>query len=415
VKRSDSTDRFNQLQSVSRHHAAPKAKAIHSMASTTVTLIDARGDAQAGSAAIADGSSHSLGPLTVRTQRLRGGRREGVLEVELVAGTTRVIVLPDRGLGLWKIFSGAIALGWQSPVQGPVHPRHVPLAEPSGLGWLDGFDELVARCGLVSNGAPDFDASGTLRHGLHGRIAHLPAHWLEVTLDDTAGTITLKGAVDETRFLSHALLMTTTLTVDANRPRVQWTDAVTNLSDRPATMQMLYHINFGPPLLGAGAELVAAVEELAPCNAAAVSDLSEWHQFVAPQAGRGEQVHFARLRPAGDGRTTAMLVSPDKNHAAGVSWKTDTLPFFTLWKNQGGSADGYVAGIEPGTNFPNSRSFEESQGRVVPLSPRESVSFDLAIEYLTGPAVAAQRSRILAAGAGQPPTLHPRPRPDWSA
>ena len=385
------------------------------MASTTVTLIDARGDAQAASAALADGSSHSLGPLTVRTRRLRGGRREGVLEVDWVAGTTRVIVLPDRGHGLWQMFSGAIALGWQSPVQGPVHPRHVPLAEPSGLGWLDGFDELVARCGLVSNGAPDFDSSGTLRHGLHGRIAHLPAHSLEVTLDDTAGTITLRGSVDETRFLSHALRMTTTLTVDANRPRVAWTDSVTNLSDQPATMQMLYHINFGPPLLGAGAELVAAVEELAPHNPAAVSDLLGWHRFVAPQAGRGEQVYFAKLRPAANGRATAMLVSPDKNHAAGVSWMTDTLPFFTLWKNQGGSADGYVAGIEPGTNFPNPRSFEESKGRVVPLSPQESVSFDLAIEHLTGPAVAAERSRILAAAEAQSLNIHERPRPDWSA
>ena len=39
-----------------------------------------------------------------------------------------------------------------------MHPRWVPLSEPSGIGWLDGFDELVARCGLFSHGAPDFDA-----------------------------------------------------------------------------------------------------------------------------------------------------------------------------------------------------------------------------------------------------------------
>ena len=48
-------------------------------------------------------------------------------------------------------------LGWKSPVHGPVHPNFVPLNEPSGLGWLDGFDELFVRCGLESNGAPDFD------------------------------------------------------------------------------------------------------------------------------------------------------------------------------------------------------------------------------------------------------------------
>ena len=34
------------------------------------------------------------------------------------------------------------------------------MGEPSGLGWLDGFDELLVRCGLESNGAPEFDADG---------------------------------------------------------------------------------------------------------------------------------------------------------------------------------------------------------------------------------------------------------------
>ena len=217
--------------------------------------------------------SETLGGLAVRATRLRGGLREGVLQVELVAGATRVVVLPDRGLGIWKMHVGAVELGWRSPVAGPVHPRFVPLAEPSGLGWLDGFDELVARCGLVSNGAPDFDASGRLTHGLHGRVANLPAHGVQVVLDDSAGTVTLTGAVNETRFLCHALRMTTALTLHAGVPRLAWTDTVDNLSDRPTTMQMLYHVNFGPPLMNAGAEVVVPLAELAPRDAAAAADV----------------------------------------------------------------------------------------------------------------------------------------------
>jgi len=198
----------------------------------------------AGDDAFIDPSAtFETGPLAVHTTLLSNGRREGVKLVELTAGDTRVVVLPDRGLGIWKMVAGGVELGWQSPVKGPVHPSFVPLAEPSGLGWLDGFDELVARCGLVSNGAPEFDAHGRLVHGLHGRIANLPAHDVAVTLDDDAGTVTLTGAVDETRFLCHALRLETTLVLEANRHRITWTDKVTNLSNRPATMQMLYHVN----------------------------------------------------------------------------------------------------------------------------------------------------------------------------
>jgi hypothetical protein len=356
----------------------------------------------------------SIGPLAVRSRRLAGGRRDGVLLVELVAGSTKVFVLPDRGLGIWKIMAGEFELGWQSPVHGPVHPRFVPLAEPSGLGWLDGFDELVARCGLVSNGAPDFDAAGRLLHPLHGRIANLPAHHLDVTLDDAAGTITLTGAVDETRFHFHALRMTTSLTLHADRQRVSWTDTVKNISDRPATMQMLYHVNFGPPLLGPGAELVAAVEELAPRDQGAAGDVGTWNRFDPPRAGRSEECHFMRHRPDEKGMATAMLVAPEGRHAACLSWRTDTLPCFTLWKNQTGLADGYVTGLEPGTNFPNPRSFEESQSRVVPLAPNASVRFDLAIEHVTGSAVEATRSRLAAVTAVAAPKVHAQPKPGWS-
>lgn len=356
----------------------------------------------------------SAGPLAVRTRRLVGGRRDGVLVVELVAGDTRVFVLPDRGLGIWRMVAGGLELGWRSPVDGPVHPRFVPLAEPSGLGWLDGFDELLARCGLVSNGLPDFDARGRLRHPLHGRIANLPAHETVVTLDEASDTVTLSGAVDETRFLGHALRMKTSLTLRAGTPRVEWTDTVTNRSDRPVTMQLLYHVNFGPPLLGAGAEVVAAVEELAPRDAAAVPDAPTWNRYDPPRPGRGEQVHFARLRRDAADRAAALLVAPGGDRAAALSWAAATLPWFTIWKNQGGAADGYVTGLEPGTNFPNPRSFEEAQGRVVPLAPGASVRFDLALEALAGDAVAAERRRIEALVTGSP-RIHAAPRPGWNA
>jgi hypothetical protein len=372
---------------------------------TTLTLIDDRSDAATPEVSIAAGT------LGVRSRRLLGGRRDGVLLVELIAGRTRVFVLPGRGLGIWKIVSGDEELGWSSPVRGPVHPSWVPLSEPSGIGWLEGFDELVARCGLVSNGAPDFDAAGRLVHGLHGRIANLPAHEVRVVLDEATGTITLEAAVDETRFLVHSLRMRTSLVIHADRADVAWRDTVENLSDRPTTMQMLYHVNVGPPLLGPGAEVVADVEEVAPRDAAAVPDIPSWSRYAAPLGGRGEQVHFLKPRPAADGRAAAMLVAPDRQRAMKLSWLAESLPCFTLWKNQGGEADGYVTGLEPATNYPNPRSFEETQGRVVTLAPYASITFDLAIEPFAGQRVEEEAARLRSTS---PPKIHAAPKPGWS-
>ena len=92
---------------------------------------------------------------SVKRRTLHGGVREGVDTIEIDNGKFRFIVVPTRGMGLWKGWLGKTEIGWQSPVKGPVHPQFVPLTDPSGLGWLEGFDELMCRCGLESNGAPD--------------------------------------------------------------------------------------------------------------------------------------------------------------------------------------------------------------------------------------------------------------------
>ena len=71
--------------------------------------------------------------------------------------------------------------------------------------------------------------------------------------------------------------------------------------------------------------------------------------------------------------------------SAGVALRFDTsvLPCFTLWKNMVASADGYVTGLEPATNFPNKRSFETQHGRVIPLPPGATWSAQVAIDWLT--------------------------------
>ena len=107
--------------------------------------------------------------------------------IEVRHGEFRFTVVPTRGMGIWRAALGDLALGWKSPVHGPVHPAFVHTERADGLGWIDGFDELLVRCGLESNGAPEFLPDGRLRYGLHGKIANIPAHKVEVAIDGDAG------------------------------------------------------------------------------------------------------------------------------------------------------------------------------------------------------------------------------------
>ena len=60
---------------------------------------------------------------------------------------------------------------------------------------------------------------------------------------------------------------------------------ITNLSDVPQEMELLYHTNFGTPMLGAGAEFVAPVKQVAPMNpASAAGGLKDWNRYSGPHA-----------------------------------------------------------------------------------------------------------------------------------
>jgi hypothetical protein len=296
-----------------------------------------------------------------------------------------------------------------------VHPAFVPIYDPSGLGWLDGFDELLCRCGLESNGAPEFDDRGLLRYPLHGKIANLPTHKLELAIDDGLGEVSLTGIVDEARFHFQKLRLTSTLTTKVGEAGFSVHDEVTNLSARTGEFQMLYHVNFGPPLLEAGARVVAPVKTLVPRNARAAEGVGQWDRYREPQPGFVEQVYFLELLADPQGATQALLRNADGTLGVGMHFDTRQLPCFTLWKNAAAIADGYVTGLEPGTNFPNPRTYEGGQQRVVTLYPGESRAFDLRFEFLIGATQIESAETAIAAlqRSGGAPRLHEQPQPGW--
>ena len=212
-------------------------------------------------------------PWSVKKQRLRGGRRDGVDLIVVDNGAFRFSVVPTRGMGLWKGWFEGNRVGWDSPVtDGPVNPAFVNLAAAGGLGWLDGFDELLARCGLENNGAPfeletvkpDGSESHTL-FGLHGKIANVPASYLAVHVEaESPHEIVVEGHVEESRLFGPGIRMESRITTVPGSNSLVVRDEFVNLKDQPVEMQILYHWNFGPPFLEEGAKFIAPSGSVTP-------------------------------------------------------------------------------------------------------------------------------------------------------
>ncbi len=353
--------------------------------------------------------------FSVTRKTLEGGLRHGVELLEVDTGSSQLSIVPTRGMGIWKASIGGVPLEWKSPIRGPVHPAFVPLSDPSGLGWLDGFDETLVRCGLRSNGAPDFDSRGQLVYPLHGTIANRPAHVLRVSVDGDTGQIQVTGVVDESRFLFQKLRLTSTITTRTGEHGFRVNDVVTNVSGQQAEIQLLYHFNVGPPLLGAGSRLVAPVQAVVPRDDVAARAIDSWDVYAAPRSGFAEQVFFLDLLPDRNGQTPVLLKNAPGTKGVCIHFDRSALPWFTLWKNTAAHADGYVTGLEPATNLPNPRSYEGRQGRVVTIGPGQSVAMQIDVRVqINASEIARVEQAIAAIQKDVPRHAYPQPQPGWS-
>lgn len=350
-------------------------------------------------------------PWSLTKKTLRGGRRDGVEIIEIVSGDLAMTVVPTRGMGLWRGSYRGNRLGWDSPItDGPVHPSHVNALQWGGIGWLDGFDELLARCGLEHNGAPY--RQGDAIFPLHGKIANTPAHHVSVRLaDDASQTVTIEGQVDEARLFGPRLRMTTRLSFIPGEPRLTVRDEFQNLGDRPADLEILYHWNFGPPYLEPGARVRVPARTIVPRDARAVEGLGHFDTYGPPEPGFAEQVYFYELLGEGaEGRTLAVLHNAAADRAVVLRFSLSRLPCFSVWKNTAGTREGYVTGLEPATNYPNPKPVEAERGRVRVLPPGGSHITETVLEIREGAAAVAEAlHEVEALQARTGATIHPEP------
>ena len=357
---------------------------------------------------------------SVRKYVLHGGKQEGVEVIEVNNGKLRFTVVPTRGMSIYEVLMEDMRLGRDSPVKGLVHPKYVNLQTRRGLGWLEGFNEWMVRCGLEFFGAPGTDesvdntgAKAAMDLTLHGKIGNTPASVVEITVEREAPyRITVSGRIEEAALHGPKLEMWTQISTSPGAATFQISDTVTNRSAVEQEFGILYHSNYGPPLMEEGAKFFAPARQVAPINEHAAEDVSSYDVYRAARAGFAEQVYCLRLWADENDRTQVMLRNAAGTKAVSMAFSVKELPFFTLWKNPAATEDGYVTGLEPGTGFPRDRAIERKFGRVPKLGPDQSRSFT--IDF----ALHADQEQVFAAGqevariwAGRPTQTDTRPLP----
>ncbi|WES68994.1 aldose 1-epimerase family protein [Superficieibacter sp. HKU1] len=339
--------------------------------------------------------------FSIEQKVLHGGKQEGskVLTISSKDGLT-IALSPTRGMNLLHVEGFGVRMGWDSPVKEVVNPAFINLESRNGLGWLEGFNEMMVRCGYEWTGHP-VAADGQI-YTLHGKVGNTPASQVEVEVSDTAPyEIRVRGLVKESTFKKADLQTMTELRYIPGSNSFSLHDVLTNHADYPHDYQIIYHSNFGKPILEEGARFLAPMESISPFNDYAKGGLKAWQTYLGPTKGFDEMVF--NIKPLSDTnhRTLAAVVNKAGDKGASIQFDTRQLPVLTLWKNTDTEKQGYVTGIEPGTSYAYPVTIEREQKRVKQLQPGESTQFDLTYTLLHSSSQVSETEKAIKAIQGQ--------------
>lgn len=296
----------------------------------------------------------------------------------------RYKVVIDRALNIADAFFNQYSLAWLSHA-GVTAPR--PDAN-RGLEWLYSFGGgLLPVCGLTHAGGPESDENE--ERGLHGRISNIPASVESIIQPDPAAgklDMSITAVTKQSRLFGTNLEIRRTISSRIGKPTIRIHDVVTNRGSAAVPHMILYHCNFGWPLVDEGADIVWKGR----CKSRGLEMDNEIfnskHDYLKCQKpleihiGR-EACGFVDVKPDSKGICTVGINNSKLNIALVIKYKKKQLPWLCNWQHWG--FGDYVCALEPGTNPPIGQNAARKQKKLVTLAPGESRTYDLELTVLT--------------------------------
>ena len=293
------------------------------------------------------------------------GRGNRVIDVCNGSGLS-FTVNPDRGMDIVEASFNGVPVAYRT-CSG--HQSRMPY-ESTGIHWLRTWaGGLMTTCGLRSAGNPNGE------FGLHGRISNTAAEDVSVVREWVDGEyrIVIRGVLREARIFGENIRMVRTISTAYGKNTVEVHDEVTNQAYAPDHIQMVYHCNFGYPLVSPDMKLEAAKHSVLPRTPEAEKGLATWDVMPPPKKGMPEQCFF-HLLPAGkDAFASMSIINRKAQVKATVAYDTRTLPRLAQWKAYDIGA--YVIGLEPTNTWLKGRAEEVADGTAQKIGAGETLSF----------------------------------------
>lgn len=313
---------------------------------------------------------HPQQVYTLRRVEISEGKAKGVSIIEVcTAGGLQVDILPDTGMDIGQVRFRGVNMTFISK-NGYDSPAAIMPYESEFLHTFPGG--MLYTCGLRSTGPANRD--GDEWHPLHGRYHSLMAE--HITTDVENDTIVIKGTMRETALFSHALELKRTIRMPVWGSEITVSDEISNLSPRSEEYMLLYHCNFGYPMVSEQAKVVLPEDrKTTPRTPFAAAGLGKECTFDAPTPGEEERVFFHENMAH-----SASLVNESLGLRMNMTWSA-SLPILAHWRSM---ANGdYVLGLEPTNSYIMGRKSERENGTLPVLKAFETVYTEVKFNFET--------------------------------
>lgn len=315
---------------------------------------------------------------SAQTFTYSGGRMDGIRACRVEnGGGLEFTVLLSNCLDLYYLKFKGVNLSFLSKpgVQSPVY------FNPHGFEHHRFFHAgMTYTCGLGNIGASCLE--GEREYNFHGRISQSPADHISVAeyWENDKYFIEISGEMREASHYGENLVLQRKITTQMGSNKLKIFDRVINQGYEPEPVMLLYHINFGYPLLDHHARIVLPRGDVYTKQCGTEHAKADMLSVSDPIDYAEADVFYHRSNSDKDGYSYAGIINDHLGLCLYERYQTKNLPMLAQWKSM--RSGEYAVALEPCSQFPENRMTERKKGGLNYLQPMESAEFEIELNVL---------------------------------
>lgn len=303
------------------------------------------------------------------------GADNDVLVIELYTGSgLSFCIYPERGMDIGECYYNGAPIAFVSKA-GIKNPKNISQTDFSRYF----FGGMVTTCGLDNVGG------GCLHNDEyypgHGRLNLTPAedYHIEKYWSNGQYIIEVKGQVRSAALFGENLVLRRSIKIKAGESKIYLQDEIINEGFVPAGYMLLYHCNFGFPVVSPDSYVVTNHRKIDYLDESSQEQGKVHTELQKPVPGLPQSAFILSDVPQ---RVKAAVYNDKIKLGVSLECNSQQLGKFCEWMNL--ASQDYVIGLEPAKNLPEGRLCAEENNRLNWLEPGKTDRTELEFEVISG-------------------------------